>query len=167
MGGKNGGVTAGTVWQVKTGTVAGYAGVTVGGPRIIALHRADHQGEVEWEIHFIDSTIVRAHQHAAGEKGDDEIHARVDGKGRSLHPHARSTADVAETLLNRCSPFRQTWTSPSAPPAFGRRQAYAHASSSSSGDSDPNRSPLNATRTPVATQCHSVSGAEYRGAFFG
>lgn len=29
---------------------------------------ADRQGEVEWEIHFIDSTIVRAHQHAAGAK---------------------------------------------------------------------------------------------------
>lgn len=28
----------------------------------------DHQGEVEWGIHFIDSTIVRAHQHAAGAK---------------------------------------------------------------------------------------------------
>ncbi len=29
---------------------------------------ADHKGEVAWEIHFIDSTIVRAHQHAAGAK---------------------------------------------------------------------------------------------------
>ena len=29
---------------------------------------ADHKGEVEWEIHFIDSTIGRAHQHAAGAK---------------------------------------------------------------------------------------------------
>jgi len=29
---------------------------------------ADHKGEVDWEIHCIDSTIVRAHQHAAGAK---------------------------------------------------------------------------------------------------
>jgi transposase len=29
---------------------------------------AEHKGEVEWDIHFIDSTIVRAHQHAAGAK---------------------------------------------------------------------------------------------------
>jgi len=29
---------------------------------------AEHTGQVEWEIHFIDSTIVRAHQHAAGAK---------------------------------------------------------------------------------------------------
>lgn len=29
----------------------------------------DRSGEVEWEIHFLDSTSVRAHQHAAGAKG--------------------------------------------------------------------------------------------------
>jgi len=29
---------------------------------------ADDRGAVEWEIHFIDSTVVRAHQHAAGAK---------------------------------------------------------------------------------------------------
>jgi len=29
---------------------------------------AEQDGEVAWEIHFIDSTIVRAHQHAAGAK---------------------------------------------------------------------------------------------------
>jgi transposase len=27
---------------------------------------ADARGEVDWELHFIDATIVRAHQHAAG-----------------------------------------------------------------------------------------------------
>lgn len=29
---------------------------------------ADSQGELDWEIHFVDGTIVRAHQHAAGAK---------------------------------------------------------------------------------------------------
>lgn len=28
----------------------------------------DQDGKVDWEIHFVDSTIVRAHQHAAGAK---------------------------------------------------------------------------------------------------
>ena len=28
----------------------------------------DEQGELDWEIHFVDGTIVRAHQHAAGTK---------------------------------------------------------------------------------------------------
>ncbi len=29
---------------------------------------ANEAGLVQWEIHFIDSTVVRAHQHAAGAK---------------------------------------------------------------------------------------------------
>lgn len=28
--------------------------------------RADRQGRVDWSLHFVDSTVVRAHQHAAG-----------------------------------------------------------------------------------------------------
>jgi len=28
----------------------------------------EQESNVDWEIHFIDSTIVRAHQHAAGAK---------------------------------------------------------------------------------------------------
>jgi len=27
---------------------------------------ADARGEVDWDLHFVDVTIVRAHQHAAG-----------------------------------------------------------------------------------------------------
>lgn len=29
---------------------------------------ADQQGHLNWEVHFIDGSIVRAHQHAAGAK---------------------------------------------------------------------------------------------------
>jgi transposase len=29
---------------------------------------ADAEGQVNWSIHFIDTTVVRAHQHAAGAK---------------------------------------------------------------------------------------------------
>lgn len=28
----------------------------------------DQQGELDWELHFVDGTVVRAHQHAAGAK---------------------------------------------------------------------------------------------------
>ena len=31
--------------------------------------QADHQGHVDWSVHFLDSTVVRAHQHAAGARG--------------------------------------------------------------------------------------------------
>ena len=29
---------------------------------------SDQNGTIDWEVHFVDGTIVRAHQHAAGEK---------------------------------------------------------------------------------------------------
>ncbi len=31
--------------------------------------QADARGELDWLQHFVDSTVVRAHQHAAGAKG--------------------------------------------------------------------------------------------------
>ncbi len=39
--------------------------------RILAelQRRADAEGRLDWSLHFVDSTVVRAHQHAAGAKG--------------------------------------------------------------------------------------------------
>jgi|SRR5579863_1829377 len=39
--------------------------------RIMATlqEQADQAGRVDWDLHFVDSTVVRAHQHAAGAKG--------------------------------------------------------------------------------------------------
>jgi transposase len=39
--------------------------------RIFAAVRrqADAAGQVDWDVHFLDGTVVRAHQHAAGAKG--------------------------------------------------------------------------------------------------
>ena len=37
------------------------------------LRRADHAGDLDWSRHMIDSTTVRAHQHAAGAKGGSGI----------------------------------------------------------------------------------------------
>ena len=37
---------------------------------LAALQRqADAAGEIDWTLHHIDSTTIRAHQHAAGAKG--------------------------------------------------------------------------------------------------
>ena len=30
--------------------------------------KADNEGRLDWELHFVDGTVVRAHQHAAGAK---------------------------------------------------------------------------------------------------
>ncbi len=35
--------------------------------------KADAEGHIDWEVHFADSTVVRAHQHAAGAKGGNKI----------------------------------------------------------------------------------------------
>src|SRR4051794_12602817 len=62
---------------------------------------ADAEGRVGWELHFLDSTVVRAHQHAAGarkagrEPGDEalgrsrggfttKIHVRCEGYGKPV-----------------------------------------------------------------------------------
>ena len=31
--------------------------------------QADEQGKLDWEMHFVDGSVIRAHQHAAGAKG--------------------------------------------------------------------------------------------------
>lgn len=38
--------------------------------RVLAAvqEKADQRGEIEWEVHFVDGSVVRAHQHAAGAK---------------------------------------------------------------------------------------------------
>jgi hypothetical protein len=30
--------------------------------------QADAAGQLDWRLHFVDSTVIRAHQHAAGAK---------------------------------------------------------------------------------------------------
>jgi transposase len=63
--------------------------------------QADAAGQLDWEVHFVDSPILRAHQHAAGGKGDAETEAlgRSQG-GFSTQVHRR--AEGAGKLLPRC-----------------------------------------------------------------
>lgn len=35
--------------------------------------KADARGEIDWNLHFVDATIVRAHQHAAGARRSGAI----------------------------------------------------------------------------------------------
>lgn len=66
---------------------------------LVALQQhADRCGQLDWSVHFVDSTIVRAHQHAAGARGGQasealgrsrggfstKIHVRADRRGRPL-----------------------------------------------------------------------------------
>jgi transposase len=42
---------------------------------------SDREDELDWETHYVDSTTVRAHQHAAGAKGGPENEALGYGRG--------------------------------------------------------------------------------------
>lgn len=68
--------------------------------RVLAVLQrdADAAGEIDWATHFVDGTVVRAHQHAAGAVGGQEhealgrsrggfstkVHVRAEGGGKPL-----------------------------------------------------------------------------------
>src|SRR5918999_4581860 len=56
--------------------------------------QADAEGKINWDVHYIDGTIVRAHQHAAGSSRGAEAEAlgRSQG-GFSTKVHLRAAGD--------------------------------------------------------------------------
>src|SRR5690349_6512723 len=66
--------------------------------------QADRQGRVDGSLHFVDSTIVRAHQHAAG--------ARKAGGEKGGSTTRRSAARAAASRP-RSTSGPQGWASPS------------------------------------------------------
>ena len=59
---------------------------------------AQQRGEIDWDLHFVDATIVRAHQHAGG--------ARRDGASlrRSRHGRRWAAAKVGSRPSCTCAP---------------------------------------------------------------
>jgi transposase len=47
---------------------------------------ADARGEVDWDLHFVDATIVRAHQHAAGARRTGAVGGCGPGRGPGPFP---------------------------------------------------------------------------------
>jgi transposase len=41
--------------------------------------QADAVGQLDWTVHFVDATVIRAHQHAAGAKGGTRKRRRSAG----------------------------------------------------------------------------------------
>jgi len=46
----------------------------VGNKQVVATEgklqqRADNEGRIDWEVRFVDATVVRAHQHVQGRQG--------------------------------------------------------------------------------------------------
>jgi transposase len=62
---------------------------------------ADRHGQINWELHHVDSTTIRAHHHAAGARGGQahealgrsrggfttKIHVRIEGDGKPMVLH--------------------------------------------------------------------------------
>src|SRR5215211_2774123 len=82
--------------------------------------QADADGSLDWTIHFVDSTVIRAHQHAAGAKDSDpetealgrsqggvstKLNVRAEGAGKPmafvLQPGQRHESRAFEPLLER------------------------------------------------------------------
>ena len=60
--------------------------------RILAAvqRQADKDGEVDWSVHFVDGTVIRAHQHAAGAKGGLQKRRRWVGARAGSVPRCTS-----------------------------------------------------------------------------
>jgi transposase len=52
---------------------------------------ADARGEIDWDLHFVDAAIVRAHQHAAGARRTGAIGGVRHWAGRGAGSRPRST----------------------------------------------------------------------------
>jgi transposase len=66
-----------------------------------ALQRwADAEGRLDWSLHFVDSTVVRAHQHAAGAKGGTQ--RRRPSGGAAAASRRRSTSGASGAASRWC-----------------------------------------------------------------
>jgi len=80
----------------------------------------DGAGLLDWDIHYVDGTVVRAHQHAAGAAGSEaghealgrsqggfstKVHVRAEGRGKPmtfvLTPGQRHEASAFEQLMEQ------------------------------------------------------------------
>jgi hypothetical protein len=79
--------------------------------------QADEQGNLDWVIHCLDSTIVRAHQHAGGARGGQagetlgrsrggfstKLHVRADRRGKPLVLLVTAGQWHDQTMIKPCS----------------------------------------------------------------
>ena len=59
--------------------------------------QADAAGRIDWRIHYVDGTVVRAHQHAAGAKGGILLRKRSATAKAASRPRSTSEPKAAES----------------------------------------------------------------------
>ena len=47
---------------------------------------ADARGQIDWQVHYVDGTVVRAHQHSAGAKGGEVPRKRLASAAAASAP---------------------------------------------------------------------------------
>jgi len=57
--------------------------------------RADADGRLEWAVHFVDGTVIRAHQHAAGARGGTRNPRPSGAAGAGSRPRSTSESRAA------------------------------------------------------------------------
>jgi len=57
--------------------------------------QADAAGAVDWSLHFVDGTVIRAHQHAAGAKGGAPRPRRSAAAAAASRPRSTSAPRAA------------------------------------------------------------------------
>src|SRR5215216_5090079 len=57
--------------------------------------QADAAGELDWAVHFVDGTVIRAHQHAAGAKGGTRPRRRWGAARAGSPPRSISARKAA------------------------------------------------------------------------
>src|SRR5918997_5605270 len=57
--------------------------------------QADAKGQLDWDLHFVDGTVVRAHQHAAGAKKGTRRRKRSAAAAAGSRPKSTSGATAA------------------------------------------------------------------------
>jgi transposase len=59
--------------------------------------QADADGRLDWSLHFVDGTVIRAHQHAAGLKGGTLRRKRSDAAKAASRPKSTCAPTAAVT----------------------------------------------------------------------
>jgi transposase len=57
--------------------------------------QADAAGALDWSVHFVDGTVIRAHQHAAGAKGGTRRRKRWAAAGAGSPPKSTCAPTAA------------------------------------------------------------------------
>jgi len=108
-------------WQTVASRFYRWSAAGIWDALLAALQRqADVAGKLDWSVHFVDGTTIRAHQHAAGARGGDpetealgrgrggfspQVHLRAEGGGKPmtllLTPGQRHEASAFAHLMEQ------------------------------------------------------------------